>query len=79
MKPILVTKRRTVQEIDHERTGKRARMERENLGISLRGFAGKMGMSPAYISDLERAKRRWTKDLAKQYKRTLEAVKRSQK
>ncbi len=37
--------------------GKSIREERRNKKISLRGFATKLGISPAYLSDIERGNR----------------------
>lgn len=50
----------TGQVLDDTKVGAEHRVLREYLGISLRALAREIGWSPAYLSDLERGKRRWT-------------------
>lgn len=46
--------------VDDARTGEVVRQERLKAGISLRTLASRVGWSPAYMSDLENGKRKWT-------------------
>lgn len=57
--------------IDHKATGEYARKARKREGLSLREVARRMGMSAAFISDLERGNRNWTEELAAKYGRTI--------
>jgi len=54
-----------VKVIDHEAL----RELRENSGITLRKFATKVGVSAAYISDIELGRRRCTEQIAKAYEK----------
>ncbi len=47
--------------------GKSLRIQRENLGISMRGMAKVLDISSAYMSDIERGYRRINKQLSKAY------------
>ncbi len=49
-----------------------ARMIRQDRGISLRDFAKLLGVSPVYLSDLERGNRSWSDEFAVKW---LEAMK----
>lgn len=70
MKTLLVTK--NVEEIDHWATGQNACLYRSRRGLSQCDVAERMGVSPTYLSDLERGKRNWTPELVRRYQ---EAVK----
>ncbi len=54
----MITK--TVTAIDHVATGESARRRRKQSKASLRSVATKMGVSAAYLSDLELGRRNWT-------------------
>lgn len=43
------------------------RAHRESLGWTLRGFAGYLGFTPAYVSDIELGKRRATEAIIDAY------------
>lgn len=51
---------RTVQLIDHRRTGDDVRVARKRAGISLREFARRLGVSASFVCDLEHGDRNWT-------------------
>jgi len=71
----MVTWSRRVTVIDHERTGKEVRKERIKCGVSLRRVAKQMGLSPSFVSDLERGRRNWTSKRFHQYADALKAQK----
>lgn len=54
---ILATK--TMLVTDHEKTGENARRLRKQARVSLREVARRLGVSAAYLSDLERGRRGW--------------------
>lgn len=56
---------------DDRDMGARKRAERVEAGVSLRMMAYRMGVSPAYLSDLELGRRRWG---AKQIERFADAL-----
>ena len=49
-----------IQEIDHCATGAAMRAKREASRKTLREVSAKMGISSAYLGDLERGFRNWT-------------------
>ena len=53
----------TVQKINSARAGAMIREARNKHGISLRALADEMGISFPYLSDLELARRGWSKKL----------------
>jgi hypothetical protein len=53
----------TAETVDHQAAGAAVRQRRIARGISLRSFARVMEISPSYLSDLERGRRNWTKNL----------------
>lgn len=57
--------------IDHVKTGDYYRQLREKKHISLRELGKIVGLSPSYISDLERGLRKWDRDLAANFDRVL--------
>ena len=57
VRKLLVLKR--VYEIRQDLTAKLCRSYREKSGLSLRECAKKMDISAAYLSDLERGRRKW--------------------
>lgn len=54
-------------EIDHREIGRQATAERKKHGISLRKVAGEMGISPPYLSDLERGRRNWNENIVNKF------------
>ena len=46
--------------IDHGRIGRAVRSRREAIGLSLRGMAKWLSISPTHLSDLERGLKPWT-------------------
>jgi len=46
-------------EPDHAAVGREYRRRREKLGLSLRSAGERIGVSAAYLSDLERGNRAW--------------------
>ena len=53
--------------------GQAMRRLREGRGLTLRAMADRLGYSPAYISDLELGRRRWSPLLRKRYAREAAA------
>ena len=53
----------TAETVDHQAAGALVRQQRIARGISLRAFARVLEISPSYLSDLERGRRNWTKNL----------------
>jgi transcriptional regulator with XRE-family HTH domain len=51
-----------IEAIDHIKTGRAARAEREDSGLSLRMTAIRMDISASFLSDLERGRRNWNAD-----------------
>lgn len=64
-KPQIITK--TIPTIDHKATGEAVREFREQHKVSLREVARRLGISPAFLSDLERGRRNWTYELLDQW------------
>lgn len=58
---------KVVKVVDHEATGAEWRGVREGAGVSLRSLARTMGVSAAYLSDLERGRRNWTEEVESRY------------
>ena len=61
-----------VQIVDNEATGLAMRKHREKEKVSLRKHAERMGLSPAYLSDLERGRRNWSDDLVAAFQTALQ-------
>jgi transcriptional regulator with XRE-family HTH domain len=59
------------KEIDHKAMGKQLRAEREKLDMSLTYVAGRIGISKAYLHDLESGKRYWTDAKLSSYRAVL--------
>jgi transcriptional regulator with XRE-family HTH domain len=55
------TQKKTTVEIRNEQAGQMVRELRERKGVSLRTVAKRLGLSAAFISDLERGRRNWSK------------------
>lgn len=75
MKPIYTACRHcngTGREIDHQKTGKELRRLREKANISLRGLAKALGVSSAFLSDIELGHRNWTEEKVEKF---LKAIK----
>lgn len=49
----------TGYEPDHSQVGREYRTKRERMGLSLREVSRRVGVSVAYLSDLERGHRAW--------------------
>lgn len=49
----------TGREADWLAIGATMRARREKLGLSLRGVCRAVGLTPAYLSDMERGRRAW--------------------
>lgn len=47
------------------------RQRREYRGVSLRKMADKLGVTPPYLSDIERGNRRCTEKIEKAYRKLL--------
>lgn len=59
-------------EIESDReVGERMRSLREGKGLTLREVSRRMGVSAAYVSDLERGRRAWNTSVTEKYFRAL--------
>ena len=70
----LVTKDIIETVIDDEITGQNARNNRIHNKISLRKLAKQLGISAAYLSDLELGRRHWTASLAEKVETAIRQV-----
>ena len=59
------------KEPDWRPLGKRARKERLRREITVRGVARLLGVSPSFISDIERGNRSWQGPKARRYLKML--------
>jgi len=64
-------KYKTITIVDHEATGAYWRKRREKTAISLRALSRQMECSAPFLSDLERGRRNWTKDIETRYRDAL--------
>lgn len=55
-------------------TGRRLRKLRDEYGVPLQRVADSMGYSRAYLNDLEKDKRKWSKRLLDSYVEALEKL-----
>ena len=62
---------KTIKKPDNTRTGQIARRRRETFGKSLRKTARAMGISAAYLSDLELGHRQWSEELSKKFNEVI--------
>jgi predicted transcriptional regulator len=51
--------------------GKALRKERTEMGLHLREVARRMGLSAAYVSDLEKGRRIWRGELIARYRKAV--------
>jgi cytoskeletal protein RodZ len=58
-------------EPDQREIGRVMRAARHSTGRTLRGVAADLGISPAYLSDLELGRRQWRKTLMDQFMAAL--------
>lgn len=65
----------SVQRINHYETGRKMRLFRESKERSLRSVAEEMGISAAFLSDLERGRRNWSDKLVSQFNLALKSAK----
>ena len=65
----LITK--TVQVSDNIATGSAMRQRRMKKGHTLRAVANAIGVSAAFLSDLELGRRNWTEDLVRRIEEAL--------
>lgn len=73
----LVGRNKQVFEINHAATGASARSVRLSIGeagMSLREFSTRMGISAAYLMDLEMGRRNWNAQLVEKFNAALEGV-----
>jgi len=62
---------KTAEVIDHEATGAAARQSRKQSHKSLRDVANKMGVSHAFVADLERGRRNWSAENVERFSEAL--------
>jgi transcriptional regulator with XRE-family HTH domain len=65
------TQKKTTVEIRNEQAGQMVRELRERKGVSLRAVAKRLGLSAAFISDLERGRRNWSKQRFDEVERAI--------
>lgn len=63
----------TGREQDPKETGAKMRKAREKSGQDVKSVAGRMKISTAYLSDLERGNRRWTLAIMESFQAALAA------
>ena len=61
----------TGREPNQAETGLWFRAHREQQGISLRVMAGRLGISPSFLSNLEQGRRVWTDRVRSAYRAAL--------
>lgn len=61
----------TGREQDDRAIGARWQAKRKAAGLSLRALGKKLGLSAAYLSDLECGRRRWSPENVKRYTNAL--------
>lgn len=71
MKIAIPVKPNTTTEIAHDACGEIVRAHRTARGLSLGWLAKKMGITAAYLSDLEKARRNWTE---KKFNKAIAAI-----
>lgn len=69
MKKLTVT--RTVEVVDPQATGAAMRKRREDAGVSLREMGRRLGVSAAFLSDLELGRRAWSEERAQSYVKAI--------
>ena len=62
----------TTQVVNSQATGAMARLHRAARKLSLRETAIKMGISAAYLSDLETGKRNWTEETVRKFNKATQ-------
>ena len=60
-----------VKQPDHVATGENARKFRKEQGLSLKRVADRMGITSAYLSDLERGRRNWNEKIILEFCRAM--------
>jgi predicted transcriptional regulator len=55
------------------------RMEREAQGVTQKGLASQMGVSPQYLCDLEQGRREWNAALIEKYREGLKGMEKVQR
>lgn len=60
-------------EPDHSETGKLMRAKREDASLSLRDVAERIGISAAYLSDMELGRRAWASDMIAKFEKAISA------
>jgi len=61
----------TGREQDNKFVGREARKGREAAGIGLRVMASLIGVSPSFLSQLERGERNWTPEVVRLFARAI--------
>ena len=59
------------RETDQVATGENARKFRKEQGLSLKAVASRMGITSAYLSDLERGRRNWNEKIIIEFCRAM--------
>jgi len=60
--------------IANKETGEIARERRKEVGVSLNKFAKRIGISPAYLSQLERGLKPWSGEMAGRFLKVLNKI-----
>jgi predicted transcriptional regulator len=58
---------KSVEIIDHAKTGQIMRVARASSRLSLRTVASRLGVSAPFLSDLERGRRNWTTSMVSRF------------
>lgn len=69
--PSCVYKTVTTRVIDHEYTSRKMSIARLAAGLSIREMGRRLGFSGAYVSDLEKNRRKWSEELAARFIKAL--------
>mgnify|MGYP003353875805 CR=1 FL=1 len=72
--PKLVTRAKTVHQIDHEATGKLATRYRELYEVSQAAVARKLGIGASFMCLIEGGKRNWNADLLRAYCNAVDSL-----
>lgn len=63
--------KKSVDVTDDVATGAAMRQKRESFRLTLRQMGQRMGVSAAFLSDLELGRKRWTEERASEYVKAL--------
>lgn len=73
-RPVFASRMKRIAFPNHQKIGKSVRKQREQLKRSQGEVANAIGVTTAYISDLELGKRNWTEELFNKVVKALEQM-----